>query len=199
MAFRENYAAPLEERGDDLYETPPEATRAFLRAFGAWLPDIVWEPACGPGAIVRELRAVGHVVIASDLVDYRERGLGDQLHGVDFELERQMPGMAQAIVTNPPFKRADAFVLHALDLAPKVAMLLRLGFIANGVRARATALDGGRLKFFCPFRGRLPMMHRDGYTGRRSTSQTDFAWFVWERGYEGPPMVKRLDVDWLNE
>ena len=26
-----------------------------------------------------------------------------------------------------------------------------------------------------------------------------FAWFVWERGYDGPPEVKRLDVGWLNE
>lgn len=196
MAFRENAAAALEERGDDLYETPPEATRAFVKAFGAWLPDVVWEPACGPGAIVRELRAAGHVVIASDLVDYRDRGLTDQLVNVDFEMERAMPGRAQAIVTNPPFKRADQFVIRALELAPKVAMLLRLGFVANGVKVRGPALDGGSLKAVCPFRGRLPMMHRDGWEGSRSTSQTDFAWFVWERGYDGPPMVKRLDVGW---
>lgn len=196
MAFRENAAAALDERGDDLYETPPEATRAFLKAFGAWLPDVIWEPACGPGAIVRELRAVGHVVIASDLVDYRDRGLADQMSGVDFELERAMPGRAQAIVTNPPFKRADHFVVRALELAPKVAMLLRLGFIANGVKHRATAMDGGRLKYFCPFRARLPMMHRDGWAGPRSTSQTDFAWYVWDRDYIGEPLVKRLDVEW---
>jgi len=196
MAFRENAAAALEERGDDLYETPPEATRAFLKAFGAWLPDVIWEPACGPGAIVRELRAAGHVVIASDLVDYRDRGLGDQLVNVDFEMERAMPGRAQAIVTNPPYKRADHFVLRALELAPKVAMLLRIGFIANGVKVRGPALDHGGLRAFCPFRGRLPMMHRDGWDGNRSTSQTDFAWFVWERGYDGPPMVRRLDVGW---
>lgn len=196
MAFRENAAAALDERGDDLYETPPEATRAFLKAFGAWLPDVIWEPACGPGAIVRELRAVGHVVIASDLVDYRDRGLADQMSGVDFELERAMPGRAQAIVTNPPYKRADHFVLKALELAPKVAMLLRLAFIANGLRVRGGALDGGTLKAVCPFRSRLPMMHRDGWDGPRKGSQTDFAWFVWERGYDGPPEVRRLDVEW---
>jgi len=196
MAFRENAAAALEERGDDLYETPPEATRAFLKAFGAWLPDVIWEPACGPGAIVRELRAAGHVVIASDLVDYRDRGLTDQLVNVDFEMERAMPGRAQAIVTNPPYKRADHFVLRALELAPKVAMLLRLAFIANGLRVRGPVLDGGSLMAVCPFRSRLPMMHRDGWDGPRKGSQTDFAWFVWERGYDGPPMVKRLDVGW---
>ena len=31
------------------------------------IPQHVWEPACGPGAIVRELRAVGHSVFASDI------------------------------------------------------------------------------------------------------------------------------------
>ena len=59
---------PLAERGDDLYETPPVAVEALLRV--EHLPRRIWEPACGPGAIVRVLRAHGHEVLASDLVDY---------------------------------------------------------------------------------------------------------------------------------
>ena len=50
------------------------------------LPQTIWEPACGPGAIVRVLRDAGHRVIATDLVDYRSP---DQDHaGRDFLLER---------------------------------------------------------------------------------------------------------------
>ena len=41
-------------RGDDLYETPSEAVLALLEVED--LPDSIWEPACGPGAIVRVLR-----------------------------------------------------------------------------------------------------------------------------------------------
>ena len=48
--------APLSERGDDLYQTPPEAVHALLRV--ERLPSIIWEPACGPGAIVRILRSM---------------------------------------------------------------------------------------------------------------------------------------------
>ena len=58
----------LAERGDDLYETPPEATRALLQV--ERLPHRIWEPACGPGAIARVLRDAGHAVVATDLVDY---------------------------------------------------------------------------------------------------------------------------------
>ena len=61
-------AHPLSHRGDDLYETSPEAVYALLTA--EQLPHYLWEPACGPGAIVRVLREAGHQVLATDLVDY---------------------------------------------------------------------------------------------------------------------------------
>ena len=76
----------LAERGDDLYETPPVAVAALLRH--ERLPHRLWEPACGHGNIVKVLRAAGHEVIGSDLVDY-----GDPTHFYrrDFLLERKVP------------------------------------------------------------------------------------------------------------
>jgi hypothetical protein len=56
------------DRGDDCYETPEVATEALIRA--EQLLTTIWEPACGPGAIVRVLRSHGHVVYATDLIDY---------------------------------------------------------------------------------------------------------------------------------
>jgi hypothetical protein len=61
-------AAPLSERGNDLYETPPVAVHALLKVEP--LPRVIWEPACGPGNIVNVLRSAGHRVYASDLVNY---------------------------------------------------------------------------------------------------------------------------------
>ena len=52
----------------EFYPTPPEATRALLAAESFKGP--IWEPACGDGAIARELRAAGYDVVATDLVDY---------------------------------------------------------------------------------------------------------------------------------
>src|SRR5581483_4610616 len=117
--------APLAERKDDLYETPPEAVRALLRVEP--LPPTIWECACGPGSIVRELRAAGHLVYATDLVDY---GCPDSEARIDFLLERQPSFCVGAVVTNPPYKLANKFVSHALALGiPKVVMLLRLAFL----------------------------------------------------------------------
>ena len=45
-------------------KTPQEAVLALLRV--ERLPHRIWEPACGPGAIVKVLRAAGHDVVAAD-------------------------------------------------------------------------------------------------------------------------------------
>ena len=175
-------AHALADRGHDLYETPPVAVRALVEA--EWLPNRIWEPACGPGAIVRELRATGRTVMASDLVDYGCQGQSVQ----DF-LSTGSP-QADCIVTNPPFKDAGAFVAHALTLCPRVIMLLRLAFLES--ERRRTILENGTLARVHVFRNRLPMMHRDGWTGPKTTSTTAFAWFVWDASHRGPTAMHRI-------
>lgn len=176
---------PLADRGHDLYETPPVAVRALMDV--EWLPHRIWEPACGPGAIVRELRAGGHAVIASDLVDY---GCEGQTADADFLTTAAAPDGIDCIVTNPPFKDAGAFVAHALELCPRVVMLLRLAFLES--ERRRPILENGTLARVHVFRNRLPMMHRDGWEGPKTTSTTAFAWFVWDRSHRGPTAMHRI-------
>jgi hypothetical protein len=179
--------APLADRKDDLYETPECATRALL-AVESLPSGPIWEPACGPGAIVRVLRAAGHRVYATDLVDY---GSPDQdAHGVDFLMESSAPDSIASIVTNPPFKLADQFVRHALLLCPRVYMLLRLAFLES--ERRSGILDNGLLKRVYVFRERLPMMHRAGWDGPRASSAMAFAWFCWDRQHRGPAALHRI-------
>ena len=180
--------APLADRGNDLYETPPEAVHALLKV--ETLPPLLWEPACGRGAIARILRDAGHSVWATDLVDY---GYEDSESGIDFLMERQTRKDIQAIVTNPPFKNTEGFVARALELAPKVIMLLRLAFMES--EKRTPILDGGMLARVHVFRKRLPMMHRDGWAGRRANSGMAFAWFVWDRFHSGPTTIHRISWD----
>ena len=120
----------LKERGDDLYETPAICVHAAERAgvFG-WAifhgsAGQVWEPCAGRGAISRELRKLGYGVIAQDLVAHPGAD-ADIASGIDFEMERAAPAAASCIITNPPFKRADAFIRHGLTLVPYVIVLLR--------------------------------------------------------------------------
>lgn len=183
-----NAKAALAERGDDLYETPAVATEALLRVES--LPEIIWEPACGPGSIVRTLRAAGHKVYATDLVDY---GCPDSEARVDFLMEHSAPTYIGAIVTNPPFKLANQFVAHGLMLAPKVIMLLRLAFLEG--TGRSPIMDGGSLARVYVFRNRLPMMHRAGrgtMVAKTNSSAMAFAWFVWDRTHSGPTEMRRI-------
>ena len=177
---------PYSARGNDLYETPEVATVALMRAVA--LPQTMWEPACGPGAIVRVLRHAGHRVIATDLIDYRSPDQDDA--GRDFLLERRTPDGVEMIVTNPPFKLAAQFAAHALSLCPRVAMLLRLTFLES--TRRNAILDGGQLARVHVFRNRLPMMHRHGWTGNRASNPTAFAWFVFDRNHRGPTELRRI-------
>jgi hypothetical protein len=175
---------PLAERGLDLYETPAVAVEALLRV--EKLPQRIWEPAAGKGAIVRVLRDHGHAVVASDICDY-----GFPLHFVaDFLTQDRMPAGCDCALTNPPYQIAERFVAHALELAPLVILLLRLAFLES--ERRCGILEGRGLARVHVFRKRLPMMHRDQWAGRKANSGMAFAWFVWERGYTGPTTINRI-------
>jgi hypothetical protein len=155
------------------------------------IPLTVWEPACGPGAIVRILRDRGRAVVATDLNDW---GCPDSKSGVDFLMEREAPAGVPAIVTNPPFKLAEEFVEHALKLAPEVYMLMRLAFL-EGMRWRTKGFQDhlARVWVFAP---RLPFMHRHGYDGpKNSNSGMPFAWFVFHRGWR---RFNSASIAWIN-
>ena len=176
--------AALAIRKDDFYATPAIAVHALLAVED--VPRIVWEPACGDGAIVSVLRDSGREVNATDLVS---RGCPFSLSGIDFLMERQSP--ADAIVTNPPFKLAEEFASHGKTLARRVYLLLRLSFLEGLRWERGLATGLARVHVFAP---RLPFMHRHDYDGpKNSNSGMPFAWFVWDREHEGPPTI-----GWVN-
>jgi hypothetical protein len=171
------------ERGADLYETPSCAVTTLLRA--ETVPYKVWEPAAGRGAIVRVLRNAGHEVVASDKIDY---GGLDFVH--DFLTSTEAPAGTQCILTNPPFMVVEPFVARALELSPIVIMLLRLAFMES--MRRTPILEGRGLARIHVFRRRLPMMHRDGWQGRKGNSGMAFCWMRWERDYTGPTIIDRI-------
>lgn len=177
--------APLADRGDDCYETPAVATQALLRV--EKLPEFIWEPACGSGKIVDVLRAAGHVVLGSDLVD---PGRDDLFSRRDFLMEHKAPDGCEAIITNPPYKLAEEFIAHALALCPLVVMLLRLAFLES--ERRTVLLEHMGLARVHVFRNRLPRMHRKGWAGKQASSSIPFAWFVWCRHHSGPTVIDRI-------
>jgi hypothetical protein len=182
----------LSQRGADLYETPPQATRALLKAEPFFqTPHHMWEPAAGRGSIVGVLREAGHKVVASDIADhggppFTPPGYLDR----DFFLERTLPDGTEVVISNPPYRSAADFVRHALKLCPRVVMLMRLAFLES--TGRTDILEGGKLARIYVFRNRLPMMHRDGWAGPRASSAIPYAWFVWDAAHVGPPTLHRI-------
>jgi hypothetical protein len=184
---------PQKDRGLDFYQTPPQATLALLRA--ERLPHGIWEPHCGHGAIAEVLLDAGHAVFASD-VEYR--GYQHQARTGDFLKTGRVPRNVDGIVMNPPFATAAIHVRHALSMCPYVCALLRLTFLEAGNekteagRARLWCLDRGHLARVHVFTSRLPMMHREGWTGKIATSTTAYAWFVFDGDHTGPTTLHRI-------
>ncbi len=138
----------------DWYPTPPDVTGALLDWLDSHLarPKLVWDPACGDGALCRVCAERGMRTIGSDLVD---RGYG--MAGVDFLTTRRQPDGAivaadgriivpaeampatggPVVITNPPYadRLPERFLLHAAELGiDSVIMLLKSTFWAAACR-----------------------------------------------------------------
>lgn len=177
-------------RADDFYPTgQPEAIRALLARDGHIIRRLgqVWEPACGDGALVREIRGAGIPCIASDLVDRGCAGaFAADFFGSDIAL-------APAIITNPPFNLINArdgrgrWLRHSLDLPgwDYIALLLSWDWCA----ARQNGL--GALLEAHPFSYVYLMRWKLDFTGEGSPPQRN-GWFVWRRNWTETPMAIRF-------
>jgi hypothetical protein len=121
-----------------------------------------------------------------------------------------------ALMTNPPYgsgepgeaNLAASIATHALELAPRVYLLLELPFQVGGqgCKLRDRLMDSQQLTGVFPFRERLDM-HRDGFPDEDKQAQTRMhAWYRWERTPSQPREHRRLttlnggDVcDWYDE
>lgn len=91
---------------------------------------------------------------------------------------------ADWIIGNPPFTGAEAHVEHALAHAHiGVAFLLRLAFLASAKRMKLFRAHPPEFVWILP--------ERPSFSGG-GTDSTDYAIFIWRRGFAGTPQL-----DWL--
>src|SRR4051812_39001125 len=113
----------------DDFPTPPWATRALVEHVLDKEPlgDLTClEPACGAGHMAKVLKEYFGEVHASDALDY-EYGFTR-----DFLAEPYGSETFDWVITNPPFRLGEEFVLGALDVARRgVAILARTVFIES--------------------------------------------------------------------
>jgi hypothetical protein len=190
MALPEARREAADRRPQDFYPTgQPEAIRALFALDGAAIRDCgaVWEPACGDGALVREVRAMGLTCFASDLVD---RGCPDSSIG-DFFGFNASP--CQAIITNPPYNLINArdghgrWLRHTLDMQgwSYLALLLSWDWPAAKANGLGDLLDRNPFSYCYLMRWKLD------FTGEGSPPQRN-AWFVWRRDWTEVPMQMRF-------
>ena len=173
-----------ERQSEDYYATDPIAIDKLLNAFD--IPEMVWECACGEGHLSKRLQEYGYAVKSTDLI-YRGFGNGE----VDF-LKTDIKNFEGDIITNPPYKYALEFVYKAMDTVREggnVAMFLRLLFLEG--QKRRKLFDEYPPKRIHVFSSRIGCA-KGGDFENNITKAVCFAWFVWQKGYEGETII-----DWI--
>lgn len=163
---------------NDFYPTPREGTVGLLD--NVTFSQHIWEPACGDGAMAKVLREYNYRVVATDI---EPRGYGNPI-STDFLKCNYL--YAPVVITNPPFRLAQEFAMHALDLgADRVALLCKLAFLEG--QERAAWLDKSPLKTVWVFKKRLTL-YRDGVK-LKNGGMIAFAWYIWERDWYKEPTI----------
>lgn len=178
----------LDRETNDHYPTPVEPIRAFIHAEIEILRQfpLIWGPACGAGAIGRELRAVGLKTYDSDLID---RGCpGAEIK--DY-YEYQTPP-ARAVVENPPFSECNwrdgkaRWMYHGLDNLDLDYMALLLNWGWPGAGGLAPFWDEHP-----PARIYL-MRFKVDFTGQGAPPMLN-CWAVWDKQWKGETALRMLD------
>lgn len=172
-----------QRQSDDFYATEPKAVNLLLGL--EKFEGSIWECACGAGHLSKEMKRLGYEVLSTDLV-YRGYGLGD----IDF-LKIKMKSQSN-IITNPPYKYANEFILKGMDIlekGKKLALFLPIRYLEGKERKllfqkfppKTVWVSSSRLK--CAPNGEF---NKEG-------SSVSYAWFVWQKGYSGQTQLK-----WFN-
>lgn len=161
----------------DDFPTPPWATRALIEHIlddkEALASRVCLEPACGAGHMAKVLKEYFSEVRASDAYSY---GYGPVRDFLTYPYETNA---VDWVITNPPFRLAEEFVLRALEVAREgVAILARTVFLESSGRYNAIFRETPPSKF-AQFVERVPMVR--GRLDEKASTATGYAWLVWEK------------------
>lgn len=160
----------------DFYQTPYCLTKLLLE--NEELKGTVLEPACGKCAIVKILPRC------------------DEYYDIDKDFLTETRHFG-TIITNPPFSLAKEFILKAKAIADnKIIMLLPLSYLHGKDRYDTIYQDKVfPLKKVYVFT-RYPLLDENiYYNGCHKTGMMVYAWYVWEKGFDGLPGISWLDND----
>jgi hypothetical protein len=150
----------------DPYFTGVEAVECLITLEGDRLPQTILETAVGDGAIAKALQAHGRDVRAIDIYPYEGRP-ADTMIGDYFDLA-PIAGIDGAI-TNPPYKKALAFIEKMIAEYRYVAVLVRTNFYTEAAERDDFFEKYPPTRMWFASR-RLLMMHRYRWAGPKKSS-----------------------------
>jgi hypothetical protein len=175
-----------EREENDFYATNPKALGLFLKENSTILSSNIWECACGEGHLSDKLKEWNFNVKSSDLIN---RGYGEVQDFLKFQGE-----WSGDILTNPPFKLAEKFVEKAMSIlgdGKKLVLFLKIQFLEG--QNRYKLFKKYPLKCVYVHSSRQQCCKNADFDKYNATTQC-YAWFVWEKGYNGITELK-----WLKE
>lgn len=192
---RERKSHVWDKHPEDWYVEPLMVSRALFRE--EKFDGIIYDPACGMGNIVAEAQQITPLSFGSDIVNrsaycsFEADFLRDEnvLHGRGLNLP-----YFDHIVTNPPYKYAEAFVQRALDILPtggKAAFLLPLNWMCGFSKKRKWLPERRpAVVYAISPRPSMPPGTVIEAGEEPEGGRQDFAWFVW---HEEPTKTTRLE------
>lgn len=188
-ALRQKDAQIWARHPQDWYVEPEWVSRRLFAVedFSRDVP--IFDPSCGFGRILQAADGAGYLVYGTDIVSRSTWCDAEE----NFLLSTEP---AMSIVSNPPFGIADAYTKHALRVAQeKVALLLPTKWMNSAKRGAWLETTPLRRVWLLGPRPSMPPgpVIEAGIAPGNGT--VDFAWFVWERGYEGRPELRWLRRD----
>ena len=185
---------------EDFYATSPSAIDALKSKVD--LPHFILEPACGRGDLSERLKAMGHEVWSYDVVD---RGYGEIQNffemltlpdSLSLSLSLQNGRSERlAVVTNPPYKYALEFIIHALELCREgdmVCMFVKTTFLEGKRRYRELFSQQPPWLLLQFVERILCAKNGDFEEAKRIGSAVSYCWMIWKKGYKGKTLV-----DWI--
>ena len=173
----------------DFYETPSWAT---TKALGAMISDgilhtndKIYEPCCGAGAIANVLKEFGFENVKQSDIQTADYISGEK--GIDVY---DIPDHACDVVfTNPPYDRMtkDNMLQEFLRIADKkVILLLNIFYLSSS--SRKEMLENSHLRHIYIHSDRVTM-YPYGLEKPKNGGTKMFAWYVWDKEYDGKPTL----------
>lgn len=138
----------------------------------------------GGGHIAEVLKNNGYNVYCTDLIDRGYKEFNEQKDFLFFPEKTD-----KDIITNPPYILAKEFVEIANDIVQhgaKIAMLLKLTFLET--KNRYELFKKYPPKRIYVFISRIACAKNGEFTDE--TGAVCYAWFIWEKGFSGDPIIK---------